>query len=362
MRARISGPIGPFAGRRDSGLMQLRRRRISAHERSRRDRFLTIVGGGWDVFAWAYLFLVFVVTISRPISSQPTPVLQALQAGFPVAVAGTPVVLVIGLLSRRWIQAGSALVLVITSLFAISPAVGRDPLPFWANGATEFRVASANLYFRNATPLDAAQALYETDADIVALSELTSRFVSAATSVGFDERYPYRLLDAQEPIGENSPSGGLGVYSKYPFDDVVRVGRDRAPFTRMLLPDGQGIRILPVHAESPSTSRRVGRWASDLARLGRLVEASEEPVLLVGDFNAGRWQPAFGALLRRGLTDGHEAVGRGLSRSWPDGFPLFRLDHALYTRGFAARSVHDLNVPGSDHRGFVATFAIEPRR
>ena len=355
-------PFGAHAGRRDWSRMQWRRRRIPAHERSRRQRILAVVGGGWDVLAWAYLFLAFVVTISRPISSRPTPVLQALQAGFPVVVVGTPLVLVIGLGGRRWLQAGAAFVLVITSWFALSPAFGRDPVPFWARSATEFRVASANLYFRNGTPVDAARALYATDADIVAVAELTPSFVSAATNVGFDQRYPYRLLDAEEPTGGNSPSGGLGIYSKFPFDDVERVGRDRAPFTRMFLPDGQGIRVLPVHAESPSTAGRVGRWASDLARLGRLVEVTDEPVLLIGDFNAGRWQPAFGALLRRGLTDAHEAVGRGLSRSWPDGFPLFRLDHALYTRGFAARSVHDLDIPGSDHRGFVATFAVEPPR
>lgn len=342
--------------------MQWRRRRIPAHERSHLQRVLVVVGGGWDVLAWGYLFLAFVVTISRPISSRPMPVLQALQAGFPVVMAGTPLVLCVASLSRRWIQAAAATVVVITSWFAISPALGRDPIPFWANNATEIRVVSANLYFWNSKLADAAQTLYNADADIVALSELDPSFVSAATSIGFDTRYPYRLLDPREPVGGESPTGGLGLYSKYPFEDVVRVGPDRAPFVRILLPDGQGVRVLPVHVASPGTPTRVRTWASDLARLGRLVEATDEPMLLVGDFNSGRWQPAFGALLRRDLTDGHEAVGRGLSRSWPDRFPLFRLDHVLYTRGFAARSVRDLDIPGSDHRGFVATLAIEPRR
>ncbi len=342
--------------------MQWRRRRIPAHERSRLQSVLVYVGGGWDVLAWAYVFLAFVVTISRPISSRPMPLLQALQAGFPVVMAGTPLVLVIASLTRRWIQAATALMLVMTSWFAVSPALGRDPLPFWANGATELRLASANVYFLNNRPVDAARALYAADADIVAVSELVPSFVSAATGIGFDERYPYRLLDPQESIGDESASGGLGLYSKYPFEDLVRVGRDRAPFVRVVLPNGQGIRVLPVHAVSPSTAHRVGSWASDMARLGRLVEATDEPMLLLGDFNSGRWQPAFGALLRRGLTDAHEAVGRGLSRSWPHWFPLFRLDHALYTRGLAARSVRDLDIPGSDHRGFVATLAIEPRR
>ncbi len=321
-----------------------------------------VVGGAWDVFGWAYVFLAFVVTISRPISSQPMPVLQALQAGFPLVMVGTPVVLVIASLSRRWIQSAAALALVVTSWFAVSPALGRDPLPFWANGAPELRVVAANVYFRNTTPIEAASVLYAVDADIVAVSELTPAFVSAATSVGFDTRYPYRLLDPREPMGGESSAGGLGLYSKYPVDDVIRVGRDRAPFTRIVLPDGTGVRVLPVHAQAPSGRSHVAQWAGDMARLGRLVETADEPMLLIGDFNAGRWQPAFGALLRRGLTDAHEAVGRGLSRSWPDRFPLFRLDHALYTRGFAARSVHDLDVTGSDHRAFVATLAVQPRR
>ena len=340
--------------------MQWRRRRIPAHERSPLQRSFVILGGGWDVLAWAYLLLVFVVTISRPISSRPPPALQALQAGFPVVMLGVPIVLLIATVSRRWIQGAVALAFTATSWFAISPALGRDPVPFWANGATEIRLASANLYFRSHELRDAATALFRENADIVAVSELTPQFVLAATDIGFEERYPYRLLDPREPISGNSPTGGLGLYSRFPFDDVLRVGGDRAPFTRVLLPDGRGIRVLPVHAESPATSGRVGRWAADLARLGRLVESADDPVILIGDFNATRWQPAFGALLRRGLTDAHEAVDRGLSRSWPDGFAVFRLDHALYTREFSARSVRDIEIPGSDHRGFVTTLALQP--
>lgn len=342
--------------------MQWRRRRIPAHERTRRQRVLAFVGGGWDIACWAFLLLAFVVTISRSISSRPPPLLQALQAGLPVVMAVVPLALLGALVGRRWIQAVIALVLVATSWFAIHPALGRDPVPFWAASATELRIVSANVYFRNRTPLEAARALYAEDADIVVVSELTPAFVSMATSVGFDTRYTHRVLDPMEPTTENSPTGGLGLYSKFPFDDVVRVGRDRAPFARVVLPDGQSIRILPVHAESPSTSARVSRWAVDLARLGRLVESTEEPVMLVGDFNAARWQPAFGALLRRGLTDAHEAVGKGLSRSWPDRFPIFRLDHALYTNRIVARSVRDFSVPGSDHLAFVASFAVQPPR
>jgi endonuclease/exonuclease/phosphatase (EEP) superfamily protein YafD len=340
--------------------MQFRRRRIPAHERSKAQRVLAFVGAGWDLLAWAYLLLAFVVALSRPIGGAPPPLVQALQAGFPLVMAPLAAVLTVAVLTRRWIQALAAMLLGATAWFAISPALGRDQRPFWATNGERLRIAEANIYFRNPTPNLAAEALLDAQADIVFVSELTPAFVAEATRLGFDDRYPYRILDPVQAVGDNSPSGGLGLYSKYPFDDVTRVGRDRAPFARILLPRGRAVRVLPVHVESPAASIRVRTWSSDLARLGRLVESSTDPVLFVGDFNATRWQPAFGALLRRGLTDAHEAVGRGLSRSWKSRFAVFRLDHALMSPELVATEVTDIVVPGSDHRGFVADLVAQP--
>ncbi len=340
--------------------MQLRRRRVPAHERTTTQRVLALVGGGWDVLAWAYLLLALVVAISRPIGGAPPPVLQALQAGFPLVMAPLVLVAVGALMTRRWIQAAAALLLGATAWFAVSPALGSDQLPFWAKTGDRLRVTEANLYFRNSRPADAAASVFANDADLIVLSELTPQFVAAAAQLGAEGRYPYRLLDPVEPVGDNSGPGGLGLYSKYPFDDIERVGRDGAPFVRIVLPRGRAIRVLPVHVPSPSGSSRVAPWSSELSRLGRLVESAEEPVLLVGDFNASRWQPSFGALLRRNLTDAHESVGRGLSRSWKSNFAVFRLDHALFSRELAATNVTDFTVPGSDHRGFVADLVAQP--
>jgi hypothetical protein len=36
-----------------------------------------------------------------------------------------------------------------------------------------------------------------------------------------------------------------------------------------------------------------------------------------------------------------------------------RLDHALFTPGVAPRKVRDVEITGSDHRGFELTVAIE---
>jgi len=38
--------------------------------------------------------------------------------------------------------------------------------------------------------------------------------------------------------------------------------------------------------------------------------------------------------------------------------PFVRIDHALFSDGVTPLRIDDLDVPGSDHKGFVATFAF----
>ena len=272
---------------------------------------------------------------------------------------GGPVVALVACMSRRWLQFFVALVLVTIAWFSISPALGRDALPYWSVDGFKLRVVGTNLLVNNKSITDAAQAIFDARADVVFVSEISIPFVEAAKGVGFESRYPYRILDTYFGPRDAELEFGLGVYSKYPFADVVRYGEDRSPYVRLSLPDGLVLRAAPVHVKSPTRTDRVREWGEDLAGIGRLVEQTDEPLLLVGDFNSSRWQPAFGALLKRGLTDAHEATGKGLSRSWPTKFPIFRIDHALMSRQIVATSITDFDVPGSDHLSFVADLVIE---
>ena len=86
---------------------------------------------------------------------------------------------------------------------------------------------------------------------------------------------------------------------------------------------------------------------------------------MAGDFNATRWHPFFGKLLDAGLTDAHEQMGKGLTRSWPADEPhhippVMRLDHALMNKAVTATAVRDIRIPGSDHIGFVVDLAVRP--
>ena len=114
--------------------------------------------------------------------------------------------------------------------------------------------------------------------------------------------------------------------------------------------------FVPASPGDPTASVR-----GELSALKTQATSAPGATAVVGDFNSTRWNPPFGDLLAAGLHDAHESVGQGLSRSWPNlGFPvpLMRLDHALVNDKVGVVSVHDVDVPGSDHIGFVTELAV----
>ena len=60
---------------------------------------------------------------------------------------------------------------------------------------------------------------------------------------------------------------------------------------------------------------------------GRMIALM--PLVVAGDLNADRHHPLFEGLLTQGLRDAADERGRGLSRTWPQRWPLLALDHVL---------------------------------
>jgi endonuclease/exonuclease/phosphatase (EEP) superfamily protein YafD len=146
------------------------------------------------------------------------------------------------------------------------------------------------------------------------------------------------------------------VWSKVAIDENAPLGPNSRTVNALLAgPDGP-IRLLGVHPPTPVFD--FSEWQRELQRIGTLVSSVSEPTLVIGDFNASYWHPAFRDLLRREFTDAHMAHGSGWSTSWPtDKFfpPFVRLDHALTGNGLVSTRVDDFRVPGSDHTGLVVT-------
>jgi len=107
-------------------------------------------------------------------------------------------------------------------------------------------------------------------------------------------------------------------------------------------------------------------WREGLADLAQEVRAVDEPVVVLGDFNADRDHAPFRRLLDTGLRDAHDERGRGLARTFPSWLPVLHLDHVLVRDGSGARvvvrDVREVRLPGSDHLTVVTDLAVLPQQ
>jgi endonuclease/exonuclease/phosphatase (EEP) superfamily protein YafD len=264
---------------------------------------------------------------------------------------------------RRWILTGVALALVAIHMAVTLPAIWPRSAPAWAASAPRARVLVANVKIDNPMVAESVRSLLAHDADVMVLLEVPDWWMGVLERAGVDARYPYHVLHADSTSGRGSV-----LYSKLPMEEGPSIDLDRGRIQRsgvVTLAGGAEVTLYAIHLVSPRERAREDRWIDNLDRLIKTVPTLEEPFVYAGDFNATRWHPHFGRLLGTGLTDAHELNGRGLTRSWPsDGSyrvpPVLRLDHALMSDGVTATAVTDVEVPGSDHLGFVVELAVRP--
>lgn len=338
--------------------MKWRRKRVPLGDQTIPRRIGTVVGAFYDVASWGYLALLAVVSVSRLSDGSVPVLLQPLQAGFPLLGAPVWLVLVISGVTRRWLQAPLALVLAVTFLAAVAPARQNVAEPYWVRDSARVRVAAANVFFKNPSPDAAAQAVMARDADVMVVTEFTEAFIAAFDRAGARERYPYSTIRAR--LDRN----GVVVFSKIPFVETQVLTDTKMPVVKLSLPSGEVLWVAAVHPYPPSTEGQAQQWIRSLQDIRRfaLSEAGDDPLALVGDFNGTRWQPTFGKLLAGAMIDAHEALGRGLSRSWPAHRslpPLVRLDHALLNERAFPVAIDDFVIPGSDHLAFEVTIAVK---
>lgn len=273
-------------------------------------------------------------------------------------------VALLALWRRKWVLTAVSVALVAVHIAVTLPAVWPRSTPDWAAQAPRARVMVANLKADNWTQDATARQVAAADADVLVLVEVTDRWVELLDRAGAAERYPFRVLQP-----DSFSARGAAIFSKFPLEPgpVIDLGRGRrAPSATVTLPDGPDVTLFALHLVSPYARVREERWRENFDTLQRTIPTLDGAYVLAGDFNATRWHPFFGRLLDAGLTDAHEQVGRGLSRSWPTDRPkriippVMRLDHALMNDRVTALSVVDVEIPGSDHHGFIVDLAVRP--
>jgi len=267
------------------------------------------------------------------------------------------VLVVAAVLRRPWLAlvAGG---LIVGHLLVLAPALGAARAPQSAQQAPRLRILTANLYVLNSTPTAAGRALRDLRPDVLVVPELSPAGMAGLRQSGLLDDLPHSVVE----LGSRDET--VGLFSRLPLADTSThpVGGRELPRATVSV-DGVHVRLLTAHPLPPlSALERI--WRASLADLAREVDAEQLPVVLAGDLNSDRDHAGFRGLLDTGLRDAHDALGRGLARTFPTGMPVLHLDHVLVRNGAGGRitplAVREVRVPGSDHLAVLADLAVQP--
>jgi vancomycin resistance protein VanJ len=319
----------------------------------------------------AYPVLVTVASLLSLVVPQRGGPLGLGQVFAPHALVPVLLLLPVAIVSpSRALRLGVVVALVL-ALLRFGPGLVSLPPPPAATGEVRVRVTSWNLEAGAPAASALVERLRASDADVVALQELTPEHADAILAdPAVTALFPHRALVPRAGVA------GIGLLSRIPIesstDDVNPVvqavvlelpNRDLTIVNAHPFPPRYRVwNVLPLpFAYDPS------QRDADILRIRETVDrviAAGRAVLVVGDYNLTDREPAFEDL-SRGLWDAHEEVGLGTGSTWrpsrleflPMG--VLRIDHFLGGPGTRPLDVREDCTPrGSDHCILLGEAAI----
>jgi endonuclease/exonuclease/phosphatase (EEP) superfamily protein YafD len=192
------------------------------------------------------------------------------------------------------------------------------------------------------------------DPDIIFLQEVTNDWVVGLVTL--QQNYPYSY--PQTRMG----NFGIAVYSKIPFDTVGHVDSPPLNHPTIIATATVGIHKLTLissHPTIPMGKRLYSARNLQLDSLLDLVQAADNPVVLLGDFNATVWDPHFRKLVdSTGLANARR--GFGILPTWPTYMPfaMIPIDHILVSESIVVTGMKTGKSIGSDHLPLIVTLSL----
>jgi endonuclease/exonuclease/phosphatase (EEP) superfamily protein YafD len=214
------------------------------------------------------------------------------------------------------------------------PRTGEAPSP-------SVRLVSANVFFDNASPAEAVEAVVATEADIEVVVE-TSPGLRAILEAR-DTAHPYVLQDDQLVVRSRFPLSAMSDPEGLPARRILRLGVDA--------PTGPFV-LYAIHALNPLSESTFADQLDWIDRLRSSATGEDLPVVMAGDFNMSDRQLAYRRITDE-LRDAITGAGWGPS-TYPYGIwaaLVLRIDHVFEPPDWCSAASRTFAVPGSDHAG-----------
>jgi len=230
---------------------------------------------------------------------------------------------------------------------------------------TSMTVMTFNLGNGLVAPADLVSYLRESEADLVALQEVTPE-IAEALETDLADIFPYR-----EVRGLGIP--GKALLSRYPITraEWLELNPGRPDLLATVNLAGQPVDVLVAHPPPPELNGgivqpREGTF-EQFDRIVEIAAESENPFLLLGDLNVTSLQPRHRELESIGLQDVFGAVGSGTGFTFPKRLPplpeilidpVLRIDYIWASEAWKPLSASVGEDIGSDHLPVIARITL----
>lgn len=218
---------------------------------------------------------------------------------------------------------------------AMAPAL--PGLPASASAETELTIASQNVRAHSGGAATSASELAQSEADVIALTELDGDSLSAASEVLADG-YPHSYK-----------VGTVALWSRYPLVNAepltLGLSWKRALRVEVQSPAGT-VAVYVLHAASVRPGQQQDRDAMLDGIADQVASDEATALVVVGDFNAPSTDPSLAAL--RAEAEWVRPTDGTLGLTWPAAFPLVRIDQ-VFVRGLDVVASNTLRAGNSDH-------------
>lgn len=213
-----------------------------------------------------------------------------------------------------------------------------------ADGDFLLRALSLNVLTSNPHKERVIAHLHVSGADVVVLTEVDQAWADALEALSTE--YPHRIVHARPD------NFGLALLSRLPLSEeqVLGDGRSQRPsIMARIRHQGRSVVVIGTHPPPPMGATLASMRDRQMQALRELVEQRDEPVIMLGDFNASPWSAPMRALTSGRL--GFRSQDPPWTPTWLPRTPFaVSIDHVLTTAPLVITRRDVGPDVGSDHR------------
>ena len=301
----------------------------------------------------ALLLCCSLTTLIGDVSWGPLSVLPVLLASLsPFALIAAIPLVTWSLRHRRWAAVVPALVAAGLPWTFVVGYASSAPAP--AGNTVPLRAMLVTAHGGSVDADDVVTAVQSQRIDLLVVTELSGVLAHDLTRAGLTNQLTARWVD----VSAAGPTGGIGIYSRFPVDRVTRLPGTFWPAVSTRVTVGRATATLVAGRAVQPSIADLDVWRGDLAGFGAAASV-KGPVIVLANLNATPWQAQFRRITAGRLHDAGDVVGRGLRPTWPDwALPVMPIDHALVAGGIGVDSLDTTRISGTDHRALTAVLRL----